>query len=94
MSRLFRKYCCCSVFCLILVFILYLRIRGYNFGVVVIDSDEFLAVAYITDDDDGASNEMRYWNESQLLNLTNFRYTLQPTNAVCSNEDEEYLGVC
>lgn len=93
MSRLFRRYCCCSIFCVILVFIVYLRFYGRFFNDVIIDSDEFIAVAYITDDDDsGGRNDKFHWKENQLLNLNNFQYLIQPSKAICSNDDDEYLG--
>lgn len=53
---------------------------------IVVSSDEFIAVAYVLEEDD--ENNRRLINEQQLLNLTNFQHKLQPTDDICTHTDD------
>lgn len=65
----------------------YYRFFGrFQIDQIVVSSDEFIAVAYVVEE--GDENNRRLIDEHQLLNLTNFRYKLQPNDDVCKNTDD------
>lgn len=71
----------------------YYRFFGrFQVDQIVVSSDEFIAVAYILEEDE-ENNRHSNNNDQQLLNLTNFRYKLQPTNDICPNSAEDLLGL-
>lgn len=57
---------------------------------IIVSSDEFIAVAYVLEEDD--ENSKHPINEHQLLNLTNFSYKLQPADDVCDTNGRDILG--
>lgn len=91
MSRLCKRYICCSIVTLILVFMIYYRYFGrFQIDRIIVSSDEFIAVAYALEEDD--ENTRHSINEQQLLNLTNFRYKLQPKDDACNQNGPNLLG--
>lgn len=65
----------------------YYRFFGrFRFDQIVVSSDEFIAVAYVLEEND--ENNRHSNNEQHLLNLTNFRYKLQPNDDVCKHSDD------
>lgn len=94
MSRILKRYCFCSIVILIIILIIYYK----NFGRNQIDQakyvDEFIAVAYINEDEDSEKNDLtlRANDNGRLVNLTNFRYTIQPN--VCDRSNDDVLGIC
>lgn len=91
MSRFFKRYMCCTVVFLILVFMIYYRFFGrFQVDQIVVSSDEFIAVAYVLEEDDDNRHSN---NEQQLLNITSFRYKLHPTDDFCPNSSEDLLGL-
>lgn len=90
MSRFCKRYLCCSVVVFILIFMVYYRFFGrFQVDQIVVSSDEFIAVAYILEEDD----DQHHANDQQLLNLTNFRYKLQPSDSICPSSSEDLLGL-
>lgn len=70
---------------------IYYRYFGrFQLDNIVVSSDEFIAVAYVLEEDD--ENSKHPINENQLLNLTNFIYKLQPTDDVCDTNGRDILG--
>lgn len=56
-------------------------------------SDQFISVSYVLDEDNDVSPRKQIdWKENELLNLTNFRYTIQPMDTVCDSSSEELFG--
>lgn len=69
----------------------YYRYFGrFQFDNIIVSSDEFIAVAYVLEEDD--ENSRHSINEQQLLNLTNFHYKLQPPEDVCETNGQDILG--
>lgn len=86
MSTLYKRYFFCSVvLILIICAVLYLLCgRG---------SDEFISVSYVLDQDDDISPSKHIdWKENELLNLTDFQYTIQPKDTVCDSSSKELFG--
>lgn len=92
MTKFLKRYCCCTLVVLILIFMVYYRFYGrFQIDRIVVSSDEFIAVAYVLEDD--VENNRRVTNEKQLLNLTDFQYKLQPSDDLCRNTPENLLGL-
>lgn len=92
MPKFFKRYFCCTVVLLILICMVYYRFYGrFQLDRIVVSSDEFIAVAYVLEDDD--DNNRHLHNENHLLNITNFHYRLQPTNDSCKNSAQDILGL-
>lgn len=92
MTRFCKRYICCSVVIVILIFMVYYRYFGrFQFDRIVVSSDEFIAVAYVLEENE--ENHRHSHNEQQLLNLTNFHYNLQPTDDVCDKNAHDLLGL-
>lgn len=92
MSRFCKRYVCCAIIVLILIFIVYYRFFGrFHIDRIIVSSDEFIAIAYAVEEDDEINRQAN--NDQHLLNLTNFQYKLQPTDDVCDvNTGESLLG--
>lgn len=84
MSKFFKRYLFCAVIILLVIcaIIYYFYGRGY---------DEFISVSYVLDEDEPTNAQIN-WNENELLNLTNFQYTNQPSDKVCHRGTEELFG--
>lgn len=92
MSRFHKRYLCCTVVVLILIFMVYYRFFGrYQIDQIVVSSDEFIAVAYVLEEDD--ENNHHANSDQKLLNLTDFRYKLQPKDSICPSTAEDLLGL-
>lgn len=85
MSKFLKRYLICAVIILLIICILYYYFINGR------DSDEFISVSYVSDDDEIISSKNN-WNENELLNLTNFRYINQPTKVVCRPQNDELFG--
>lgn len=57
---------------------------------IIVSSDEFIAVAYVLEEDD--ENKRHTINENHLLNLTEFSLKLQPTDEICNTNRQDLLG--
>lgn len=94
MSRFCKRYICCAIIVLILIFIVYYRFFGrFHIDRIIVSSDEFIAIAYAVEEDDEINRQAN--NNQHLLNLTDFQYKLQPTDDVCdsvSPAGESLLG--
>lgn len=86
MSRLFKRYFFCSVVLILIAFVVLYFLCGRG-------SDEFISVSYVLDEDDNISTSKQIdWKENELLNLTNFRYTIQPKDTICDASSKELFG--
>lgn len=93
MTKFVKRYFCCTLVVLILIFMVYYRFYGrFQFDRIVVSSDEFIAVAYVLEDDDDNHRHMNNENQYNLLNLTDFRYKLQPSDDFCKNIAQDLLG--
>lgn len=93
MSRFCKRYICCAIIVIILVFIVYYRFYGrFHIDRIIVSSDEFIAIAYAVEEDDEINRQAN--NNQHLLNLTDFQYKLQPTDDVCDSfsTGESLLG--
>lgn len=93
MTKILKRYCLCATFLTAAVLIIYYNYLGRSRANRRQYSDEFVAVAYVNDYDvtDDAATDAD--NSSRLLNLTDFRYLIEPK--ICDNHriDGE-LGKC
>lgn len=91
MTKFYNRYLCCSVVVVILILMVYYRFYGrFHVDRIVVSSDEFIAVAYVLEDDD--DNRRHLKDDQHLLNLTNFQYTLQPSDDICKEHSPDLLG--
>lgn len=95
MSKILQRYCLCSISILVVVLIIYYNFLGpENESSQFAYSDQFIAVAYVNDDDNGIlganSSNLNWKSENILVNYTSFRYKLAPN--VCNGGEEFLLG--
>lgn len=92
MTRLYKRYIFCAIMVLFVIFVIHNRFYSHYSDNIIVTSDDFIAVAYLVEEDDENNNKQFSHNNNQisdsnqLLNLTNFQYTLQPTDSICSND--------
>lgn len=87
MSKIVQRYCLCAILIVALVLIIYYNIFGRAQYELINYQDEFVAVAYV-DDDDGLHHDV---NE-RIVNLTDFRYLLEPNVCNSQQKHSEFLG--
>lgn len=99
MSKIVQRYCLCSFSILVVVFIIYYNfLRSENDSNQLGYSDQFVAVAYVNDDDHDISSMHKnvpnfdWKSENVLVNYTDFRYKITPN--VCNGGEQYLLGTC
>lgn len=91
MTKIVKRYCLCAIFLVALVLIIYYNIFGRTTYEIINYQDEFVAVAYVDDGDDG--NDIRNRDATEhLVNLTDFRYLIEPSVCNSQQKNVEFLG--
>lgn len=88
MTKIVKRYCLCAIVIVALVLLIYYNIFGRAQYELINYRDEFVAVAYI-DDDDGERNRDA---AEHLVNLTDFRYLLEPSVCNSQQKKKQLLG--
>lgn len=92
MTKIAERYCLCAIILVTLVLILYYNWLGRSQVNRSGYSDEFVAVAYLNDDDFTESVNQPVDGEDRLLNLTHFQYLLEPNFCDKKSNEEDVLG--
>lgn len=87
MTKIVKRYCLCAIFIVALVLIVYYNIFGRDQYELINYQDEFVAVAYVDDYDDQKRDVTEH-----LVNLTDFRYMLEPNLCNKPEKNEQFLG--